>query len=36
MLLYVYAENPAAVPEGLLRVLTVQVVISRHFGKPDL
>ena len=36
MLLYVYGENPAAVLEGFLQVLTVQVVISRHFGKPNL
>jgi len=36
MLSCVCAENPAAVLEGLLQVLTVQVVISRHFGKPNL
>lgn len=36
MLLYVYGENPAAALGGLLQVLTVQVAISKHFGKPNL
>lgn len=35
MLLHIYTGNPAAVPEGLLQVLTVQVVVNGHFYKPN-